>query len=64
MGAALAVTPEEHFVVFEPARVFRRRFTLLLEQNAELQIQHRYMQLEALHALSDNQQACLSAVVQ
>ena len=37
---------------------------LLLEQNDEWQLQRRYMQLEGLHALSDNQQACLSAVGQ
>ena len=37
---------------------------LLLEQNGEWQIQRRYMQLEGLHALSDNQQACLSVVAQ
>ena len=37
---------------------------LRLEQNDEWQIQRRYMQLEGLHALSDNQQACLSAVAQ
>jgi putative transposase len=36
---------------------------LLLEQNDEWQLQRRYMQLEGLHALSDNQQARLSAVV-
>ena len=34
----------------------------LLKQNGEWQLQRRYMQLEGLHALSDNQQACLSAV--
>ena len=37
---------------------------LLLDQNDEWQIQRRYMHLEDLHALSDNQQACLSAVAQ
>ena len=37
---------------------------LLLEQNSEWQLQRRYMQFEALHALSDNPQACLSAVAQ
>jgi putative transposase len=37
---------------------------LLLEQNDEWQLQRRYMQLEGLQALSDNQQACLSAVAQ
>ena len=37
---------------------------LLLEQNDEWQIQRRYMPLEGLHVLSDNQQACLSAVAQ
>ena len=37
---------------------------LLLEQNDEWQIQRRYMHREGLHALSDNQQACLSAGAQ
>ena len=37
---------------------------LLLQQNDEWQIQRRYMPLEGLHALSDNHQACLSAVAQ
>ena len=37
---------------------------LLLEQNDEWQIQRRYMPLEGLHVLRDNQQACLSAVAQ
>jgi putative transposase len=36
---------------------------LLLEQNDEWQLQRRYMSLEALRALSDNQSARLSAVV-
>ena len=37
---------------------------LLLEQNDEWQLQRRYMQLEGLQSLSDNQQARLSAVAQ
>lgn len=36
---------------------------LLLEQNDEWQLQRRYMSLEALRTLSDNQPARLSAVV-
>ena len=36
---------------------------LLLEQNDEWQLQRRYMQLEGLQSLSDNQPARLSAVV-
>lgn len=36
---------------------------LLLEQNAECQLQRRYMQLEGLQSLSDNQPARLSAFV-
>jgi putative transposase len=36
---------------------------LLLEQNDEWQLQRRYMQLEGLQALSDNQPARLSAVL-
>jgi hypothetical protein len=39
------------------------RRSLLLEQNNEWQLQHRYMQLEGLQSLSDNQVARLSAVV-
>jgi putative transposase len=35
----------------------------LLEQNDERQLQRRYMSLEALRTLSDNQPARLSAVV-
>ncbi len=36
---------------------------LLLEQNDEWQLQRRYMQLEGLQSLSNNQAARLSAVV-
>jgi putative transposase len=36
---------------------------LLLEQNDEWQLQRRYMQLEGLQSLSNNQPARLSAVV-
>ena len=36
---------------------------LLLEQNDEWQLQRRYMQLEGLASLSNNQTARLSAVV-
>jgi putative transposase len=36
---------------------------LLLEQNDEWQLQRRYMQLEGLTALTDNQPARLSAVI-
>jgi putative transposase len=36
---------------------------LLLEQNDEWQLQRRYMQLEGLQSLSNNQLARLSAVV-
>jgi len=35
----------------------------MLEQNDEWQLQRRYMQLEGLTALSDNQAARLSAVI-
>ena len=35
---------------------------LLLEQNDEWQIQRRYMPLAGLHALSDNQKACLPSL--
>jgi len=46
----------------EPA-IVRLIGALLLEQNDEWQLQRRYMQLEGLQALSDNQQARLSAVI-
>jgi putative transposase len=36
---------------------------LLLEQNDEWQLQRRYMQLEGLQIVSDNQTQRLSAVV-
>jgi putative transposase len=36
---------------------------LLLEQNDEWQLQRRYMQLEGMTAVSDNQAARLSAVI-
>jgi hypothetical protein len=36
---------------------------LLLEQNDEWQLQRRYLQLEGLQALTDNQPTRLSAVV-
>jgi putative transposase len=36
---------------------------ILLEQNDEWQLQRRYMQLEGLNAVSDNQTARLGAVI-
>src|SRR6202051_2010250 len=44
------------------AAVIRLVGVLLLEQNDEWQLQRRYMQLEGLQTLSDNQTARLSAV--
>ena len=45
------------------AAITRLVGALLLEQNDEWQLQRRYMQLEDLQTLSDNQTARLSAVV-
>jgi putative transposase len=45
------------------ASITRLVGALLLEQNDEWQLQRRYMQLEGLQTLSDNQTARLSAVV-
>jgi len=45
------------------AAITRLVGALLLEQNDEWQLQRRYMSLEALRTLSDNQPARLSAVV-
>ena len=45
------------------AAIVRLVGALLLEQNDEWQLQRRYMQLEGLAALSDNQAARLSAVI-
>ena len=45
------------------AAITRLVGALLLEQNDEWQLQRRYMQLEGLQLLSDNQPARLSAVV-
>jgi putative transposase len=45
------------------AAITRLAGALLLEQNDEWQLQRRYMALEPLRALSDNQPARLSAVV-
>lgn len=46
------------------AAIVRLVGALLLEQNDEWQLQRRYMQLEGLQSLSDNQLARLSAVAQ
>jgi putative transposase len=46
------------------AAIIRLVGALLLEQNDEWQLQRRYMQLEGLQVVSDNQPARLSAVVQ
>jgi len=46
----------------EPA-ITRLVGALLLEQNDERQLQRRYMQLEGIQTLSDNQPVRLSAVV-
>jgi putative transposase len=46
----------------EPA-ITRLVGALLLEQNDEWQLQRRYLQLEGLQTLVDNQHARLSAVV-
>jgi putative transposase len=46
----------------EPA-ITRLEGALLLEQNDEWQLQRRYLQLEGLLSLADNQPARLSAVV-
>ena len=45
------------------AAIIRLVGALLLEQNDEWQLQRRYMQLEGLQTLSDNQTARLSAVL-
>ena len=45
------------------AAIVRLVGALLLEQNDEWQLQRRYMQLEGLTAVSDNQAARLSAVI-
>ena len=45
------------------AAIIRLVGALLLEQNDEWQLQRRYMQLEGLQSLSDNQPARLSAVI-
>ena len=45
------------------ASIVRLVGALLLEQSDEWSLQRRYMQLEGLHALADNQTARLSAVV-
>jgi putative transposase len=45
------------------AAIVRLVGALLLEQNDEWQLQRRYMQLEGLNAVSDNQTTRLSAVI-
>ena len=45
------------------AAIMRLVGALLLEQNDEWQLQRRYMQLEGMNAVSDNQTARLSAVI-
>jgi putative transposase len=45
------------------AAIVRLVGALLLEQNDEWQLQRRYMQLEGMNAVSDNQTTRLSAVI-
>jgi putative transposase len=45
------------------AAIVRLLGALLLEQNDEWQMQRRYLQLEGLQTLGDNQPARLSAVM-
>lgn len=45
------------------AAIVRLVGAMLLEQNDEWSLQRRYMQLEGLQSLSDNQPARLSAVI-
>ncbi len=45
------------------AAITRLAGALLLEQNDEWQLQRRYLPLEGLQSLADNQPARLSAVV-
>lgn len=45
------------------AAIVRLVGALLLEQNDEWQLQRRYMQLEGMSAVSDNQTARLSAII-
>ena len=45
------------------AAIVRLVGALLLEQNDEWQLQRRYMQLEGMNTVSDNQTARLSAVI-
>jgi putative transposase len=45
------------------ASIIRLVGALLLEQNDEWQLQRRYMQLEGMNAVSDNQAPRLSAVI-
>ena len=68
MGLALLGQPRDFPV--RAARIFpneaaivRLVGALLLEQNDEWQLQRRYLQLEGLQALGDNQPARLSAVM-
>lgn len=45
------------------AAIVRLVGAMLLEQSDEWSLQRRYMQLEGLHSLSENQPARLSAVI-
>ena len=60
LGFAL-VTPSHS--ARNDAAIVRLVVALLLEQNDEWQLQRRYMQLEGMEAVSDNQALRVSAVI-
>jgi putative transposase len=63
LNAEIKRRPDVVGIFPNDAAIVRLVGALLLEQNDEWQLQRRYMQLEGMNAVGDNQSAGLSAVI-